>query len=154
VIRLPLWMYVAIAAFAACVSCLAFAGIQTHRLKAVKAEYAAFVAEVRAKGLEQERRTKEKTLTDQKLKESTDAQNAKLRSANVALSASLLNARASRGYLPQSSPGTGSPDTACFDRTLIERAIRELDVGVSGLLGEGDQAIIDRDTARDWVKAR
>lgn len=54
-ISLPLIAYVAIFAGLA----VAFGAMQTYRLKATKAEYAGFVAQVKSEGEAQERRTKE-----------------------------------------------------------------------------------------------
>jgi hypothetical protein len=131
---------------------VAFGGMQTLRLKAEKAEYAAFRADVKRVGDEQEKRTKETIARNQKAKESADVQNKRLLAANDALTRSLHNARAGSGYLPAPAPGAG--DTACFSRPELERALRQLDEGISGLIGEGDQARITIDTFRDWAKGQ
>lgn len=149
-IPFPLWAYVALGGVLASL----FGVVQTHRLHSVQKEYAAFVANVKATGEAQEKATKETNARNVKAKEAADVQNARLKSANNALSASLLNARAGAGYLPRSSPGTVSADTACFSRTEFESAMGHLDAGASRLVGKGDEARTDLDTARDWLKAR
>lgn len=149
-IRLPLIAYVGI--FAGL--CLLFGIVQTHRLKAEKAAYSAFRADVRAKGEAAEKAAQEQVKRDQKAKESVDAQNRRLRAANDSLSRGLLDARTARGYVPAPSAGTGDPDRACFSRAELERALQQLDAGVSGLIGEGDTARVNLDSAKDWANAR
>lgn len=146
---LPLWVYAGIASL----FILLFGVVQTHRLHASEKAFSAFRAQVKAEGEAAEKRAQERIKRDLQAKESTDAQNRKLRAANDALSRSLLDARTSRGYLPAPAPGTASPDRVCFARTEFERTIRELDEQVSGLIGEGDQARIGLDSAKDWAKA-
>ncbi len=148
------WAYIAAGALAIILGLGVATKVQTSRLHAVQAEYATFQAEVKAKGEEQERKTKETIAANQKAKESTDAQNIKLRAANTALSDSLRRARASSRFVPAAAPGSASPDRACFSRTELERAIRQLDAGLSGLIGEGDAARIDLDSARDWAQGQ
>jgi hypothetical protein len=133
---------------------VAFGGLQTHRLKAEKREHAEFRAQVKAVGEAQEKRTQETIARNQKAKESADAQVKRLTAANKSLADSLLNARSSSGYLPRPAPGSASPDRACFDRAELESAIAQLDAGLSGIAGKGDEARIAIDGLRDWAKAQ
>jgi hypothetical protein len=128
--------------------------IQTARLDSKTREFDTFVAEVKAKGEEQERKTKETIARNQKEKERADAENKRLRTANASLSRSLRESRSSRQYLPAPSPSAKRPDAATFDRAILERAIQLLDERVSGLIEQGDQARIDLDTARTWAQGR
>jgi hypothetical protein len=148
--RPPLWAYLAIFA----TLCLFFATLQTHRLRATKAEYSAFVAEVQAKGQAAEKAAQETIKRDKQAKETTDAQNLKLRSANAALAASLRQSRATSGILSAAPTGSSRPDLACYDRAFLERSLQRFDAGTSGLVGEGDAYRIDLDGARDWAQGR
>jgi len=147
-ISLPLIAWVSIFAGAA----VLFGTVQTNRLKAVKSEYATFKADVKRLGDEAEKRAKEQIAKDRQAKERADAQNKRLRSANDALAASLRESRSRSGFVPAAAPGARSPERATFDRPLLERAIQQLDAGVSGLIAEGDQARIALDTAKEWAK--
>lgn len=126
--------------------------VQTDAKQAVKAEYAAFVADVRAKGEAQERETKATIERDRKAKEKVDAENKRLRSANATLAVSLRESRSSVGYLPAPAPGAASPNRVCFDRGSLERSIAELDAGVSSLVERGDAYRIDLDSAKSWAQ--
>ena len=126
--------------------------VQTKRLEAAKAEYAAFVAAVKAKGEEQERKTKEQIAKDKAAQEKANAENQTSRARIAALSRQLRNARASSGILPAPAPTARRPDAITFDRAELERTLQRLDEGVSGLVAEGDQGRIELDVARNWAK--
>lgn len=126
--------------------------LQTMRLEGVKAEYAAFKANVKAVGEEAERKAKARELADKQNKEKADAENKTLRADNAALSRKLRDARARGGFVPAATPGARRPDIAPFDRAELERAIQRLDDGVSGIVEKGDQARIDLDSAKRWAK--
>ena len=125
--------------------------VQTQRLQAAQAKHSKFVAEVKAKGEQQEAAAKAKAEADRKTKERTDAEIDRLRRSNAALARSLHDARARGSYLPPAAPGSERPDRACFDRTELERAVRQLDAEVSRIVEQGDQALIDLNAARAWA---
>lgn len=148
------WGVIALIALA----CMGFGAAQMHKhdvkaYDALVAKYNKFVADTKAAGDEQNRKTAKTIADNQAAKESADGQNLKLRRANADLATSLLSARASRGYLPPAAAGTARPELACFDRTLFESAAKRLDEGLSGLAGEGDGFRVDLDSAKAWSKA-
>lgn len=118
--------------------------LQTKRLEGVKAEYAAFKANVKAAGDEQERRSKEK-----------DAANAKLIKDSVAdRDAALAKLRESantrRRELSHAATATGNHSQVCFPTATYNAAVKRyrerLDRGLGGiqpLAVEGDAAAID-----------
>jgi integrase len=122
--------------------------------ESVKEAYSTFVEKTRLAGEEQQRITKETIARNQKEKERSDAENKRLRDANLSLSRSLRESRSSRQYLPAPSPSAKRPDAATFDRGELERAIQSLDESVSRIIAEGDQARIDLDSARTWAQGR
>ena len=125
--------------------------VQTKRLETAKAEYAAFVAAVKAKGDEQERKTKEQITKDKAAQEKANAENQTSRARIAALSRQLRNARASSGILPAPAPTARRPDAITFDRPELERTLQRLDDGVSAVVAEGDQARVDLHTAMKWA---
>ena len=153
-IQLPILAWAAIGAAVAIGTLSLALWVQTGRLDAVKREYAAFVATVKAQGEEQERRNKETIARDLKAKERIDAENRRLRSNLATRDLELRNARSSSGYVPAASPGSASPDRASFDRAELDGAIRRLDESVSGIVAQGDQARLDLDAAKRWVQER
>lgn len=117
-----------------------------------KAELASFTAEVAALGRAAEQDASDAIKEALANKERTNAQNSALRRSNAALARSLRNERASRSILPPAAPTAKRPDRATFDRAELERAIRQLDAGVSGLVEQGDAARIDLDSAKAWAQ--
>lgn len=63
----------------------------------------------------------------------------------------LRNARASRRTVPAAPAGSVRPDLACFDRAELERALKRLDAGLSGLVAEGDEGAVSLNVARRWA---
>ena len=126
--------------------------VQTKRLEATKAEYAAFVAAVKAKGEEQERKTKSEIAKHKSAQEKANAENQTSRARIAALSRQLRDARAGGRFVPAAPAGAASPASVTYDRANLEREIQRLDAGVSGLFAEGDQAVADRNTALKWAR--
>lgn len=110
----------------------------------------AFQSSVEALGKEQERRTKDRIAYDKLNKEKTDAQISGDRTRIRSLGRELLDARSRSGYLPAPTGSTTNPDRACFDRAELERAFQQLDAGVQGLLGEGDEARAVINRLKEW----
>jgi len=154
IIALPLWAYVALGA-ALLVTVMGVAlKVQSARLDSLRAEYAAFVADVKAKGDAAQKAADEREAQDKRNKERSDAEIKKLHAANVSLSVSLRDARSRGGYLPRASPGARDPDLACFSRAELESAIGRLDAGLSGIALQGDQAITAIEALKVWNQAR
>lgn len=126
--------------------------VQTARLDSCKAEYAAFVAQVKVLGEKAEREAKTKEATDLKAKEKSDADNAKLRTDNAALARRLRDARAGSRFVPPAPASSRRPDAACFSRAELERTLQRLDDEISGIVEKGDNYRIDLDIAKQWIQ--
>lgn len=125
--------------------------IQTSRLDSVKAEYTGFVSTVKAQGEIAKKAADIKAQQDKQLKEQADRENQSTISSLHADIKRLRNARTSGSFLPPAAPSAKSPDRACFDRTLLESAIRTLDSEVSVLVESGDEARVNLDTGKKWA---
>jgi hypothetical protein len=126
--------------------------VQTIRLHSLQSEFSDFKAQVKIEGEIAQTKAKEIEAKNKLTKETTDANNAKLRSANAALTKRLRDARASSSALPPAPAGSTSPNTATVNRAEFERAFGLLDQEVQGLVEEGDSAVIDLNSAKQWAK--
>ena len=127
--------------------------VQGSRLEAVRNEYEAFKAQVRANGEAAERAAKAKEASDKAIKEKIDNETSQLRTTAANLARQLRDSRSASGYLPPASATSASPDAITFDRAKLERTIQQLDEGVSGLIARGDQAVIDLNLSLKWAQA-
>ena len=143
-------LYIALAAL------LVFSGmavalkVQSSRLASCKQEFAAFQAEVKAKGEAAQRESDRINSENAKRKEKSDAERKRLIIANNGL-ADRLRDNAARSSLPEASGTAGSPETACFRRADLDAAIREFTLSVSGIVTQGDSAVTDLDNAKKWA---
>lgn len=135
--------------------------VQTHRLETVKAEYATFKAQVEAIGLAAAAAAKLKEAQDKLAKGVADAEKKRLTTELAVTAKRLRDANASRSSLPTIAPSAASPGRACFDTTELNAALRGLgeglnryDSGVLQLVIEGNQAVIDLDSAKGWGQKR
>ena len=126
--------------------------VQGSRLEAVRNEYEAFKAQVRANGELAEKAAKAKEAADKATKEKIDNETSQLRTTAANLARQLRDSRSASGYLPPASATSASPDAITFDRAKLERAIQQLDEGVSGLIARGDQAVIDLNLSLKWAQ--
>lgn len=129
--------------------------VQTSRLDAVRAEYAQFKGGVEALGKQAEAAAKAKEAADKQNKEKADAASAKSRRDLDGLYASYRSLRdqRSRGsLLPEASATSASPDRITFERKGFDNALSGFDSGVTGLLAEGDGAIVNLDAAKKWAR--
>jgi hypothetical protein len=149
---LPISAYVALAAGAVILVLGIGLKVQGARLDACRAEYASFVADVKAKGEAAQKAAKAQETADKRRKERADAEAKRLRADNATLAASLRDARSRGGYLPRPATGSASPDRITFKRAELERAIERLDAGVSGIAAAGDDARIGLDAVRAWAQ--
>lgn len=125
--------------------------VQGLRLDAVKAEYAAFVSTTKAAGVAATKAAVQAAAADKLNKEKTDNE---LKTTIVRLAADndrLRNSRAGRGYVPAAPAGSSRTDLACFDRTELESALRQLDEDLSKLFNEGDTDAVSLNAARNWA---
>jgi hypothetical protein len=156
-------LYGAIAAGAAILTLSGLLWLQTSRLdrcveaKAkVAAEFEVFVQEAKRLGEAAQREAHAEMLRDKMWKELNDAKNtadmAALRAERDRLRRDRAGARG--GVVPPAPAGTRDPATACFDRPQLERAIRDFEAGVEGLIEQGDEARVGLDGAKRWAQKR
>ena len=125
--------------------------VQGSRLEAVRNEYEAFKAQVRANGEAAERAAKAKEASDKAIKEKIDNETSQLRTTAANLARQLRDSRSASGYLPPASATSASPDAITFDRAKLERTIQQLDDGVSQIVARGDQAVVDLNLSLKWA---
>ena len=127
--------------------------VQTARLDASKAEHATFVAEVKAKGEAAEVKARAQEKADLAKKEKADAERKKLIARNADLNKRLRD-NSARSVLPETSPTTREPETACFGRPDLDAALQRFTGGVAEIIISGQQAIDDLDNAKQWAIVR
>lgn len=125
--------------------------IQGLKITAVQAEFDGFVASTKAQGEAAKKIADEQIVSDKLKKELSDHEHEITLAALRADNKRLRNARAAGRFPPAPAPGARDPETICFDRTLVERAIQQLDSEVSGLVAEGDENTLSLNDARRWA---
>lgn len=126
--------------------------VQGWRLDALQARYDGFVSVTKANGEAAQREADRISKADKSRKEQADAENNRTLAGLRADVKRLRNARAGSSYLPAAAPGTDRPERIAFDRAELESAIRSLDQEVSGIVGQGDEARVNLDTAKRWAQ--
>jgi hypothetical protein len=119
--------------------------------KAVKADAKAFKDATEAEGKAAKKVADAKKLEDERKKKESDDEYENRISGLTADVKRLRNTRSSGSFVPSAASTTGSPDTACFDRPQLERAIRNFDSGLQGLVDEGSKSSIGLDVAKQWA---
>lgn len=125
------------------------------RDKAVK-ELADFVADVESKGKIAQARADAIKAADITKKEKADDELKKARTDAATANAGWLRERQKRadsGFVPGAAACPGVPTRAAFDRAELERALRDFDTGIQGLVDEGSGAIISLDNAKRWAQS-
>ena len=150
-IALPITAWMAIGASAVILGLSVAVKVQSSRLASCKAEFAAFQADVQAKGEAAQREADRINADNAKRKEKSDAERKRLIIANSEL-AGRLRDNAARSSLPPTTSDTGIPETACFRRADLDAAIQRFTLGVSGIVTQGDSAVTDLDLARRWAQ--
>jgi hypothetical protein len=133
--------------------------VQGALLKAANAQAKAATVELRtfkdmvAKTTrEAERVAKPKEIEHNKLKESVDASHKASLDKQRAASKRVRDANRARGsYLPGTPAAPASADTAKVNRADVDGAIDRFVDGVTGLVGEGDEARLALDKAKEWA---
>lgn len=150
---------------------VAFAGmgaalkIQSSRLASAKTEladtkarFASFVADTKRLGLEAQKLSDARTAAAAKSKESSDAENTRTSLALATRTRELRLARSASGpssnLVPAARSGASHPELACFNRAVFSGAVRDLDLGVQGLVDEGSKGAVDLNTAKVWAAGR
>lgn len=145
-------LYIALAAL------LVFSGmavaikVQSSRLASCKAEFAAFQADVKAKGEAAIREAKRIETENNARKADYDKKIKTLRANNSVLAGRLRDS-AGASSLPSTPTVAGKPDaTACFDRPQLDSAIRKFTAGTAGIAAEGQSAVDELNNAREWAR--
>jgi hypothetical protein len=145
-IDIPLWAWGALAF----VLVLLFGGIQTHRLKNSNEKHRAYVAKVEAEGRSAKKEADRQAAADLKNKERADDEAKRTAAAHQRELTRLRANLASRSFVPPTSPLTGGPDEATYDRAELDRALRGFAGRAGELIGEGKEAIDGLNTAKRW----
>jgi hypothetical protein len=121
---------------------------------ALQSEYAGFKGQVAATGIDAQKAATLQAQTDQKRKDTADAD---LKAARAAAATNLdgwvrlAKARSSGGYLPPAAPASASPDTACFRRGELESVLGDIDAEGTRIAGKGDSRAVDLGVAQRWA---
>lgn len=130
--------------------------VQTARLDAKTAEYAAYQAQVEALGRIAAEAAKKREADDLQRKKAADDENTRTKRDLAGMYDAYRSLRdnkgAGSGLLPAAAAGAASPAAANFDRAGLDRTLSGFDRGVTGLLERGDQAIVDLNTAKAWAQ--
>ena len=125
--------------------------VQSSRLESCKTEAAAFQASVKAQGDAAALAAKAEIERQDRLLKQAEAKGEKAKSDLAVANKRLRDERAGRGAVPAAPDGSKRPDLACFDRPLLESALRRLDAGVSGIVDAGDESTLRLKLSRDWA---
>lgn len=152
-IALPLTAWLAIGASVAFLGMGVALRVQSERLASCKQEFAAFQAEVKALGEAAAAEAKRIEAENKAKKDKYDKQINSLRAANAVLNRRLRDS-AGQSSLPAPAPGSASPDRACFDRGILDDAIRAFTAGTAAIATEGQSAVDALNNAREWAAGR
>ncbi len=152
----PILGYVAAGAILAVTAAGGLAWLQTSRLDALRKEYAEFKGGVEALGRAAQQAAADKEKFDKLRKEAADAQNA---AALATLTRTIDELRRNRdrargSIVPEAPRASNRPDLACFDRPLLESALRDYRSRIRGLVDEGTAGAVNLDTAKSWAQQR
>lgn len=143
--------YTAIGALLAVGVASLFGYVQTQRLASCKQEFVAFQARVKAEGEVAIAEAKRVDAENKARKDKYDKEIIKLRSANAALSRRVRDS-ANQSSLPPAAGAAGKPDaTVCFQRGILDDAIRAFTAGAAAIATEGQQAVDELSNARKWA---
>ena len=142
------WRYVMMA--------LLLAAVAFYRWDAQRWEkkYYTFEAQVKVLGEAAKEKAKAQEMADKLRKDIADAENATTVARLTTTIKRLRDQHASTSLVPAAAPGASRPELACFDRPLLIGALRRFEEGVEGLVGEGDQATVSLNTAKEWAQKR
>ena len=112
---------------------------------------ARFITAQKVLAEEQVKRLQEKAARELKAKEEADAQRTKETAALQRTIKRLRDANSGPSLVPTAASCAGSTEVAAFDRAELDRALREFTAGVQELVAEGEQAVIDLDSAKGWA---
>jgi hypothetical protein len=130
-----------------------FVGVYVAHCEKVKSDQANLVASLESQAAEQERRNKDTAEKQERAKEQADA-DAKRNTEQLHRTIKRLRDHAKRSpILPATASCAGKPETAAFNRAELDRALRDFEEGVTGLIAEGQQATVELDSVKAWAAA-
>jgi hypothetical protein len=115
--------------------------------QSIKSEYSTFKAEVKVRGEEQERITKEVIARNQKEKERADEMY-KRNLARLERDIKRLRDSSNRSVVPPAPAEARDPSRATFDRAELDRTLRSFIDGTTDLIGEGAKAVEGLDSLK------
>jgi len=123
----------------------------------VQQAYDSFKAQVKVEGEAAQKKADAEIAAHKVAKEKADAENVKAKSDLAGLYAAYRSlrdqrSRAGGSILPAAAPGAASPESITFNRSGLDSALSGFDAGVTGLLEQGDKAIVDLNTAKAWAQ--
>lgn len=152
---MPIWMKVLIAAAMFIAGGLSMHVVDNISYSKLAAKHATFVAEVKVTGEQAKKEAAARAALEKKQKENSDADHKR---AVAGLTAQLERMRNERnsgsGGLRAPETPPGSPDGTCLDPAQLAGALRRLDEGVLGLLGEGAKAQAELDSVKRWAQTK
>lgn len=125
--------------------------VQGLRLDALQSKHDGFVNTTKAQGEAAKKEAEAKAKADRQLKESSDREYQITIASLRADVKRMHDDRARASFVPAAPAGSRSPGLACFDRADLEQALRRLDVGISGLIEEGDADAVGLNAGRRWA---
>ena len=126
--------------------------VQNSRLESCKAEYAAFVAQVKMAGEEAQGKANAERLRQAELLKKTESDYAKTKSALAVANRRLRDAARARGSgVPAAPAGSKRPDLICLDRAEYTRAYGTLTARLRELADEGAENALSLRTAQEWA---
>lgn len=153
------WWGRALALLALAVAFMGFGALKMRqhdqtRYEALSDQYDSFKASVTAEGIAAKKAAIAQAAADKVKKEKADAENSTNLASLRADVKRLRNDRAASRYVPAASPGSSRPDVACYDREQLERTLQQFDAETSGIVAEGDEALVNLNTAKRWAQGR
>ena len=127
--------------------------IQGLRIQSITTEYKNFVSSAKNEA------AKAQFLADQRAK--IDAIRKTSSDKNYEKTITILHSniermrltRSSTDILPTATATSGGAETICFRRPQLERAIRQLDEGISDIVAKGDDGFAALDSVKKWAQA-
>ena len=146
--------YIALGAAVIIAGISAYAYIQTARLEAVKQEYAAFQAQVKANGEAAEKAAREKEAEDKAKTEKINRENKRLHADNAALNRKLRDKHPAGSGLPETPTNTKRPDLTCLARDELRGAYGKLVTELRAIADQCAADAVDLQSARQWAADR
>jgi len=150
-ITLPLAAWGAIAAAVVIGGLLLALKVQSSRLEAVKQEYAAFQAQVKANGDAAAKEAKRIEAENKAKKDKIDNENIKLRADVAALNRKLRDKHPAGSGLPEAPANSSRPELACFDRAAFRGAYGALVTELRTIADQCSADAVDLNSARAWA---